>query len=74
MSNEEDPDFTPDECRRWIRKLQGMSITLDKKGDGDGAKMFATAAVLVEHMAVEIQRERLLAEFGNPFGNIIGEA
>jgi hypothetical protein len=70
-----DSEFpTADECRRWILKLQRMSASLNQKGDGDGAKMFATAAVLVEGMAVQIQREGLQDEFFNPFGSIIGEA
>lgn len=67
-------DLTPEECRRWINKLRQMSSSLQQKGDGDGAKMFATAAVLVEGMAVQMQLEGLIGEFYNPFGSIVGEA
>jgi hypothetical protein len=66
--------LSTDECRRWINKLRQMSASLQQKGDGDGARMFATAAVLVEGMAVQIQREGLMGEFFNPFGGILGEA
>lgn len=74
MSNEEVPDFTADDCQRWIKKLQDMAVKLEKRGDGDGAKMFAIAAVLVEDMAVQIQRQALAESYPNPFGGSIGEA
>lgn len=63
-----DFDFSVDECERWIQKLAKMSVTLGKKGDGDGAKMFATAAVLIEQMGVQLQRERISADYPNSFG------
>lgn len=78
------PSFsvTIEDCQRWVERLQRMARTLEKKKtkDGDtehpdGIKMFYTASVLMQRLAMEIQQDNMMTNIPNIFGtNKIGEA
>lgn len=67
-------EITADDCQRWIKKLQRMSVSCQKKGDGEGCKMFAAMAALVERMGEGIYQEEMRELFPNPLSHLIGEA
>lgn len=71
---------TIEDCTRWASRLQRMAKTLEGRetttDNTDGIKMFYTASVLIQRLALEIQQDALFAGIPVPmFGpGTIGEA
>jgi hypothetical protein len=70
MADESKFTVTVEDCARWMDRFRRMAKSLEQKGDGDGVKMFYTAAVMLQKLSGEIQHEQFVAGLAGPFGDI----